>query len=70
MPYTFRYLILVPDVEFERNNLTEVSARPEVAYGIFVSIREDYLRSDLGYSGNLARVLLRRVACVPIFATR
>jgi hypothetical protein len=50
-------LLLVADVEFERNNLTEVSARPEVPYRILISIREDYLRSDLGYSGDLARAV-------------
>ena len=70
VPHTFRYLFLVADVEFERNNLTEVSARPEVPYRVFISIREDYLRPDLGYRGNLARKRLRRVACIPIFATR
>lgn len=70
VPHTFRDLFLVADVEFERNNLTEVSAGPEVPYRILISIWEDYLRSHLGYSGNLARARCRRVACVPIFATR
>ena len=70
VPYTFRDLFLVADVEFERNNLSEVSARPEVPYRNLIPIREDYLRSDLGYSGNSARERLRRVACVPTFATR
>lgn len=70
VPHTFRDLFLVANVEFERNNLTEVSAGPEVPYRILISIWEDYLRSHLGYSGNLARPWRRRVACVPIFATR
>jgi hypothetical protein len=52
VPYAFRNLLLVADVEFERNNLTKVSARLEMPYRILVSIRKDYLRSDLGWSGH------------------
>lgn len=70
MPHAFRDLLLAAKVEFERNNLTEVSARSKVPYRVLVSIREDYLRSDLGYAGNLAKELLCRIACIPIFETR
>jgi hypothetical protein len=41
-----------------------------MSYGILISIRKDYLRSDFGCSGNLTRRRLRRVAYVPIFETR
>ena len=57
VPHTFHDLLLVADVEFERNNLTKVSARSEMPYGVLISIWEDYLRSDLGYSGDLARAV-------------
>ena len=70
VPDTFRDLFLVADVELERNNLTKVSAGLEVPYRILISIWEDYLRSHLGYSSNLARAWRRLVACAPIFATR
>ena len=55
VPHAFCDLLLVAEVELEQINLTEVSARPGMPYGILISIREDYLRSDLGYSGNLTR---------------